>query len=111
TLNLIERPKSPNEHLAQNLDQMAIERLNTSITKWQSSLNALKQQIQKAQSEKKTASILGPFIKNYFKAGETTINQIKALNIHPDIQSQIIEVYKIENNYLEQVNKDRKSEV
>lgn len=104
TLNLIERPKSPNEHLAQNLDQMAIERLNTSITKWQSSLNALKQQIQKAQSEKKTASILGPFFENYFKAGETTIHQIKALKFHPDIQSQIIEVYKIENNYLEQVN-------
>src|SRR5690606_41575528 len=54
-------------------DQKAIDRLNTSITTWQSSFNALKQRIQKVQTKKQSASTLAPFFEDYFKASESTI--------------------------------------
>lgn len=102
-LSIIDRPEPTEVPVEESPDQKIITTLNTSIANWQVRLDTLKQNIQKVQEKKQSPSAIEPYFKDYINASKTTIDQIKALNFHPDIQPQINEVYKIENSYLQQI--------
>src|SRR5690606_30283901 len=102
-LSHMERPTESSAARSQSPEKQAIAKLDSAIINWKASLASLTHDIQQLKTEKEQPlTTLNQSFENYFKASKITLDQIAALHYHPDIEAQIIEVYKIENRYLNQ---------